>query len=101
MKNRTALNKTCVDILGKMCYHIFDRRSDLGVVVATLSSDIRDSRPLCSAAALSLSGRALRIKRSRGKREYSLFNSIQLSFFQYIVYNMYFRSNLTLKVHIL
>ena len=34
MKNRTALDKTCVDISGKMCYHIFDRRSDLGVVLS-------------------------------------------------------------------
>ena len=32
MKNRTALNKMCVDISEKMCYHVFNRRSDLGVV---------------------------------------------------------------------
>ena len=43
---------TPLDFSEKICYHILYRRSDLGVGLATLSSDIRDWPPLCSAAVL-------------------------------------------------
>ena len=101
MKNRTALNKMCVDISEKMCYHVSNRRSDLGVVVGNPEFGHGGCHPPCSAAALTLSGRALRIKRSRGKSCLQSFNNIQLSSFQYIACRMYFRLNLTLKAHIL
>jgi len=57
MKNRTALNKMCVDISEKMCYHVFNRRSDLGVVLANPEFGRGGCHPPCSAAALCLSGR--------------------------------------------
>ena len=69
---------------------------------ATLSSDARDANPAYSAAVLSLSERLLRkLSDPAVKSEYSPFNSIQLSFLQYIYSSMYFRSDLTSKVHIL
>ena len=60
MKNRTALNKMCVDISEKMCYHVFNRRSDLGVVKGNPEFGRGGGQPPCSAAALCLSGRSLR-----------------------------------------
>ena len=93
----------CLDFSEKMCYHILYRRSDLGVVVG--NPEFGREKFAVSHAPLrcfSLSERSLRkLRRSRGKSEYSLFNNIQLSVLQYNYNSMYFRSDLTSKVHTL
>ena len=93
----------CLDISEKMCYHILYRRSDLGVV--SRNPEFGREKFAVSHAPLrrfSLSERSLRkLSDPAVKSEYSLFNSIQLSFLQYTCHRMYFRSDLTSKVHIL
>ena len=92
-----------VDNSEKMCYHILYRRSDLGVV--SRNPEFGREKFAVSHAPLrrfSLSERSLRkLSDPAVKSEYSPFNSIQLSFLQYIYSSMYFRSDLTSKVHTL
>ena len=82
-----------------MCYHILYRRSDLGVVYRNpeFGYGRRQSLVFRCGAFLYPWDRS-ELRRSRGKSEYSLFNSIQLSFFQYACHSTYFRSDLTSKV---